>query len=272
MQENNMRLIDEIVASEPIKNTFRLGWEFIVLNKPLTLTLITLLFVLSILGAIPIIGVVFSLFSSILFISVQIFIGRLVYESDNIEVFVDKVSKVKGEDIVKEYFSPALGAYAGWMVLGLLMLIVVSILIGSMGLGLSNIDLNSASAIQENQEVLLQLISTVALPMLIVLLILSYVQPLVQSHVVLANDFKEGFFAVMKLFSVDVWRDAFKGSYFKYMFWFSSVMLAIGLFFGVIFAIFGAIPFLNIFVVIVFAYVMMVIMTVAAMVARRVVE
>ncbi len=260
MQENNMRLIDEALSSEPIKNTFRLGWEFITLNKKFTLTIVVLLFALSLLGTIPIVGLVFSVFSSTLALSIQIYAGRLVYETENIETFIDEVHHVDGESLVKSYFAPALGAYMGWMVMGLLLVGLISLAIGSMGVNPAN-----------NAE-LLSMLSTIGLPLLVVLLLFSYVQPLIQANVIMSNDFKEGFFAVFTIFSADVWRRAMQGSYFKYMFWLGLVVMGVSILFGFIFSIFGTIPFLNIFIMIVFVYIFMIIMSIAAMMAKRLVE
>jgi hypothetical protein len=265
-----MRLIDEALASEPVKNTFRLGWEFIVINKPLSLTIIVLLFVLSILGTIPIIGVLFSLFSTLLSLAVQIYIGRLVYESENIEHFVHDIKSLKGETIIKQHFSAAVGAYGGWMVIGLVLVTLASVVVGSMGL--SELNLSNGVMFEQNREALFMIFSTILLPLLVFFLIFSYVQPLVQSNIVMANDFKEGFFAVMTLFSAKVWQDAFQKSYFGYIFKLSLVILLLGVLFGILFSLVGRIPFLNIFLVIIFFYILMIILTVASMMAKRVVE
>ena len=71
MQENeqknrDFRLIDEALASEPIRNTFRLGWEFITLNQKFTLTAIVIFILLNILGMIPMIALIFMVLSAVL--------------------------------------------------------------------------------------------------------------------------------------------------------------------------------------------------------------
>lgn len=262
MHENNIRLIDEALSSEPIKNTFRLGWEFVILNKKFTLTMMVLIFLLTLLSMIPILGILFSVFSSALMLSIQIYVGRLIYTTKNIETFVDEVHHTEGESLVKSYFSPALGAYMGWMVMGLFFIGFIALMIGGMG-GVSE---------TMNNNQLLTLFSTIGLPLLLVMLLFSYVQPLVQANIVMSNDFKEGFLAVFTLFSADVWRGAMLGSYFKYMFWLGLFVFGATILFGFLFSIFGVIPFLNIFIMIVFVYIFMIIMTVAAMMAKRIVE
>ncbi len=260
MQENNMRLIDEAISFEPVKNTFRLGWEFITLNKKFTMSAIVVLLVLSLLGSIPLVGFIFSVFSSAFALAVQIYAGRLVYETDNIETFVDDVHQIDGQKLIERHFAPALGAYMGWMVMALLFIGLVSLLLGSTNMSATN-----------NTE-LIALLSTVGIPLLIVMLIFSYVQPLVQSNIIMANDFKEGFLAVFTIFSADVWRRAMRGSYFKYISVYGVIVLVAMFLFGFLFSLFSAIPILNIFILIVFVYVFSIMMTVSAVIARRIVE
>ncbi|MBU1667659.1 hypothetical protein KKC13_04515 [bacterium] len=263
MHENNLRLIDEAISSEPIKNTFRLGWEFITLNKQFTFTIISVLTLLTLLGLIPVVGFIFSVFSSAFALAVQIYAGRLLYETENIETFVDEVHNADGEGLIKKYFAPALGAYMGWMVIGLLFIALVALTVGSMGVTESTLN-NSAE--------LLALLSVVGLPIIVIALLLSYVQPLVQANIIMSNNFQEGFFAVFTLFSVEVWKRAMQASYFKYMFWLGLLVLAAAFLFGLLFSLFSVIPFLNILLMIIFVYIFMIIMSVAAMMAKRIVE
>jgi hypothetical protein len=260
MQENNMRLIDEAISFEPVKNTFRLGWEFITLNKKFTLSAIVVLLVLSLLGAIPLVGFIFSVFSSAFALAVQIYAGRLVYETENIETFVDEVHQIDGQKLIERHFAPALGAYMGWMVMALLFIGTISLFVGG-----SNTNIN-------NNAELLALLSVVAIPILLIVLIMGYVQPLVQSNIVMANDFKEGFFAVFTIFSKDVWRLALQGSYFKYISVYGLIILLTVVLFSFIFSIFAAIPILNVLILIIFVYIFSIMMTVSAVIARRIVE
>ena len=267
MQENNMRLIDEAIAFEPVKNTFRLGWEFITLNKKFTMTVMVVLLVLSLLGLVPLVGFIASIFSSALALAVQIYAGRLVYETDNIESFVEEVHNADGQDIIKRYFAPALGAYMGWMVMALLFVGIISLVIAGSGISFQG----GISATTNNAE-LFSLLSTIGIPLLLVGVLFSYVQPLVQSNIIMANDFKEGFFAVFTIFSADVWRDAMQGVYFKYIAVYGVIILLAMFLFTFIFTIFSTIPILNILVLVVFVYIFSIMMTVSAVMAKRIVE
>jgi len=260
MQENNMRLIDEAISFEAVKNTFRLGWEFITLNKKFTSSAIVVLLVLSLLGSIPLVGFIFSVFSSAFALSIQIYIGRVVYETKNIETFVDEINNLDSQKLIENHFSSALGAYMGWMLIALLLLGGISLFIGGLGINVAN-----------NAE-LLSLLTTIMIPLLVVILVFSYIQPLVQSNIVMANNFKEGFLAVLTIFSADVWRSAMQRSYFKYISVYGIIILFFCILFSFIFSIFALIPILNLFIVIVFVYILSVMMTVSAVMARRIVE
>ena len=261
MQENNIRLIDEAIVSEPIKNTFRLGWEFITLNKQFTFSIMAVIMVLTLLGMVPVVGFVFTLFSSVFSLAVQIYAGRLIYETENIETFVSSIKNADGQTLVERHFSPALGAYMGWMVMALLF-------IGLVSLAIDGMDMKAATT---NAE-LVAMLSTLGLPLLVLVFLFSYVQPLVQSNVVMSNNFKEGFFAVMSIFSPNVWQRAMQGRYFKYMFFIGLIVLSLGFSFGLLFSLFSAIPLLNLLFMMVFVYILMIIMVIASMMAKRIVE
>jgi hypothetical protein len=258
MQENNRRLIDEAISAEPVKNTFRLGWEFVTLNKKFTLSAIVVLLVLSLLGTMPYVGFIFSVFFTAFALAIQIYAGRLLYETENIETFVDEVYKLDGQKLIERYFSPALGAYMGWMTIAFLFVGAISLFLGG-------------TNITSNEE-LLALLTAIAIPILIISLLLAYVQPLVQSNIVMANDFKEGLLAVFTIFSKHVWSLAFKGSYFKYVSIYGLIIFLIAFLFSFVFSVFAIIPILNIFVLIVFVYILSIIMTMSSVIARRIVE
>jgi len=112
----------------------------------------------------------------------------------------------------------------------------------------------------------------VGIPLLLVLLVFSYVQPLVQSNIVMANNFKEGFLAVFTVFSANVWRSAMQGSYFKYISVYGIIILLSMVLFAFLFSVFATIPILNIFILIVFVYIFSIMMAVSAVMARRIVE
>ena len=270
MYENNTQnsdrwLIDEALSSEPIKNTFRLGWEFITLNPTFTLTAIVILIVLNLLGTIPVASLIFMVLSAVFSLVIQIHVGKTFYGSENIKNYIHEIKESSVDKLLTRHVATAFGAYMGWVLLLLLFLILFGFVGSSMGI------LNE----QMNQTDIANAVITLGIPMLIIALLLSYVQPLVQANIIMANNFQEGFKAVFTLFSADVWRLAFHSSYFKYVAGFGLVVILVIFFFafiiGVLTNLTGLIMLGNILMVILM-YISMLIMAVGSMMAKRLVE
>jgi len=262
MQEENRRLIDEASAFEPVKNTFRLGWEFIRLNQPFTLTVLALLILFNFLTMIPLLSLVASMLAGVLGMALQIYAGRAVYASKDIHEYVGLIKNSRlDSEALKAHFSTAFGAYMGWVVLFIAFAFMASIVAVSSGL------------INENmsETELLMALASMALPFILVVLILSYVQPLVHSNIVLSDGFVEGFKAVFTLFSRDVWSSAFRKPYFAYISVFGLVIMGILIPFIALFTSVNMGILSNIVLIIV-SYILMIFMSIAAMVARRIVE
>jgi len=262
MQEDNTRLIDEASEFEPVKNTFRLGWEFISLNQTFTLTVLAILILLNLLGIIPLLSLITPMLAGVLSITLQIYAGRAIYESNEITDYVKliKSSRIDSEKL-KENFSTAFGAYMGLVVLIFAFIFIATFMATSSGL--INEKMNEAD--------MTMALASIRLPLVLVALVLSYVQPLVHSNIVLSNGFSEGFKAVFTLFSKDVWSSAMQKSYFAYVSIFGLVIMGILIPFIALFTSVGMDIVLNIIVVII-SYILMIIMSIAAMMARRIVE
>ncbi len=261
MQEENTRLIDEASQSEAVKNTFRLGWEFIKLNQTFTVTVLGVLIVLNFLGMIPVISLIASMLAGVLGIALQIYAGRAVYESDDITNYIDVIQKSDIKEVWSRHSAPAFGAYIGWVILLLIFVFTASIL--AISSGFINENMNEADV--------LMAFASIGLPLVLVALILSYVQPLVHSNIVLSNSFQEAFKAVFTIFSKDVWSSAMQKSYFFYVIIFGLVIMLCVVPIAIVFSVLGMGIVFNLLLVIV-SYVLMIIMSVAAMMARRIVE
>ena len=268
MYENNKQtsdvyLIDEALTSEPIRNSFRLGWEFITLNRKFTLTALVIFILLNILGMIPAIALIFMVLSAIFGMAIQIHVGRTFYLADGIKSYIHQIKESSLETILNRHTATASGAYMGWVVLFFILLFFLSIIAGSMGLISENM----------NESDLINLMLTLGFPLLLVALFISYVQPLVQANIVMSDGFGAGFKAVFTLFSMNLWRSALQKSYFKYVAIFGTViMLALFLFISVISILitFSGIPLLGNILFMVGIYIFMVMMVIGSMMAKRV--
>ena len=262
MQEDNLRLIDEASQSEAVKNTFRLGLEFIKLNQTFTLTVMGILIFLNFLGMIPLISLIASMLAGVFGIALQIYAGRAFYEAKDITSYVAFIQKSRVDDeSLRRHISTAFGAYMGWVVLIFIFVFIASIVAISSGLVSENM----------SQSDVLLAFASISFPLILVALILSYVQPLVHSNIVLANDFPEGFKAVFTIFSKDVWSSAMQKSYFSYVAVLGLFIMLFMIPVAIVFATLGTGMILNILLVIV-SYIVMIIMSIGAMMARRIVE
>ena len=263
MYENNtkksdIRLIDEALSLEPIKNTFRLGWEFIKLNQTFTLTAIIIFIVLNLFAMIPVASFVFMVLSAIFALVIQIHTGKTFYKSQNIKNYIDEIKDSSIDKMLTRHIATAFGAYIGWVVLALIFMFVFSIISSSIGI------------VNE-----LNTLVVLGLPIILIALVISYVQPLVQANIIMANGVQEGFKAVFTFFSISLWRSALQLSYFKYVSGFGLITILLIFFFAFIIGIVTNLSGLaivgNIFMVILM-YVFMVIMAIGSMIAKRVAE
>jgi hypothetical protein len=265
MQENNRRLIDEAIESEAVKNSFRLAREFIMLNKKFTLIAMAIFIVLNIFGAVPLLGIVFAVLAGIFAISIQIHVGRTLYGTDNIETYVNQIDESYVNEVLSRHMSTALGVYMGWLIFMVLIFFLLGLFLSFSGAVTQNM----------SEEQMLMVIGQYSMPIIIIVLLMSYVQPLVHSNIILANSFTEGLKAVFTIFSKDVWRSAMQKIYFVYI---AKVGILISLVLLVTIAIVVAIamtPGFGILLTILMLalmYLFMIFMSLVAMMARRMVE
>lgn len=262
MEEENRRLIDEASQNEAVKNTFRLGWEFVKLNQTFTFSVMGILIFLNFLGMIPVISLIASMLAGVISVALQIYAGRAVYTSQNILTYVEfiKNSRIDDESL-KKHISTAFGVYIGWVVLIFIFIFIAVFMAISSGIITENMSQNDV----------LKALSSISFPLLLVGLILSYVQPLVHSNIVAANNFSEGFKAVFTIFSKDVWSSSFNREYFSYVAILGLLMMLFIVPFIIIGATLGMGLVFNILFVIT-SYVMMIMFSIGAMMARRIVE
>jgi len=265
MQESR-RLIDEAIVDEPVKNTFRLAWEFIILNRQFTFTAMSLLLLLNILSAF--LGMLAMAISGIFSMAIQIYVSKLIYGAENIDDFLKKSKISKVEMAVGNNISSATGAYFGGLTLMLGVLFLLLIWAQSMGFPLEKFETLQGDNLF---LALKQLVEMIALPLLLILLGMIYINPLVQSRIVMAKDFKGGYMAVFSTFSLSLWRKSFQNGYPQYILLLMSLIFMAALVLG----IFITMPFINllasfIFIVVMYGY--MVLISIASMISKRMIE
>ena len=264
MQETSERLVDEALLNEPVRNTFRLGWEFITLNRQFTLTAVIIFVLLNMLATLPIASVIFMVLSSIFGTAIQIHIGRTFYEAESISGYLETIKQSSIEPILSKHFITAVGVYLGWVVL----LFVILIFLASFTNFGNNINPNIG-----NEAILLMLMQ-IGIPFILLVAILSYVHPLVESNIIMANSFQEGFKAVFTLFSLELWRRSFQKSYFKYVASFGLFVMLMAMLGALVLGMLRGTPVSMVADILLVAgmYVLMVFIAIGSMMSRRLVE
>ena len=263
--KRNSKLIDEALDFEPIKNTFRLGWEFVTLNKKFTLTAMVTFILLNILGMIPMIALIFMVLSAIFGLAIQIHVGRTLYFSRDIQSYISEIEYSSVEAILNRHTATAFGVYMGWTLLILIAILIFTFIGGALGLIGNNM----------SEVEIVNALITLGLPIILVALVLSYVQPLVQANIILSNSFKEGFKAVFTIFSIELWRLSFQKSYFKYVAIFGTILIVLLFLFTLVIGVVSGLSGLAVvgnILLMMGMYIFMIMMSVGSIMAYRVVE
>ena len=265
MQENNTRLVDESLIYEPVKNTFLLSWEWMKLNKQFIAMTLGIYVLFNLVG----ISFVATMFAIVM----QIYIGRIFYESMDISTYVDAIKKSNAEKLLSKNIAPAIGGYLGWIVLMTMVMLVVVVFVSST-YDISTLDLQSLKTVQDieaNIDILIPFFIAMSIPALVIMLVLLYIKPLVDANIVMSHTFKEGFLAVFTSFSADLWRKSLRGDYFYYVSKLGIVMMLMMFPFALLVSVIG-INILTYIIMFVLLYISNIIMTVASMMLKRMVE
>lgn len=274
-EEDTQRLIDEAMH-EPVKNAFRLGVEFMDRNRGLAAMTMGVFFLLSILDAVPVLGLFSAVALGIFSQSVQIFVGRTFYGAEHIEAFVGTAETTPFKTFLTRYVSPAFGAWLGWFLFGMLFIMVFFFFLGFMGVDLAMFD---DAALQDDAAAaatLLQMVFGAGLPLLIIGMVLGYFYPIAQGRVILSEDFGGAFKSVFSILTPTVWRAGMNKAYFSYVFSFSMVLMGISLLIILAMVLLFLIPVLGAILAIVWmmflVYVFMMILGIANVMAHEIAE
>lgn len=269
------RLIDEALH-EPVKNAFRLGVEFMDRNRVLAAMTMGVFFVLSLLDAVPVIGMFTAVALGVFSQAVQIYVGRAFYGAEHIEAFVSEAEGTKLKTFLTRYAGPGFGAWFGWFVFTMAFVMLFIVLLAAGGADMAMLD---EAALQEDPEAALALLTammTAGLPLVIVALALAYVYPIAQGRVIMSETFGEAFKAVFSILTPSVWRAAMNKAYFGFVFYFSLALMGISFLIGVVMTLLILIPILGVILAVVWmmflVYVFMMILGIANVMAREIAE
>ncbi len=213
MEDHTSEGIAYQALQRPIEYTIKLTKEVFILNKPLFLSVAAIVILFSMLANIPLVGILFSILSGVLLFMLFFFVGKLFERAKTMDAFVDEIRSTTLSTLWRDYYTPSLGAYFGWLTLILSFLLLFAMMIMANGetedilIGLKANDYSGLIAI----------LPSMIVPSIIVMALVTYLMPLVFAKMIAADTFGEAYRAVFTFFRGDVWKRAFTGAYFKYM-------------------------------------------------------
>ena len=265
MQRNNKRLVDEALTYEPVRNTFLLGWEWISINKAFTAMALGIYILFNILGV--------SFLATVFAITLQIYIGRIFYASNNITSYIEQIKESTREKLLKDTLIPSFGAYLGWTLLTFIVgFLILLFILNTNDISTLNLEaLQTPEAIEANMETLKPLLMAFAMPLFFLILLVLYIKPLVESNITLSRTFKEGFSAVFTAFSLDLWRKAMRRDYFFYVLKLDILLIGMMLPVAFLLSLIG-LNLLTYILIFILLYIINIITAIASMLLRRMVE
>jgi hypothetical protein len=199
------RLVDEALTYEPVRNTFRLGWEFIRLNPIFALSLLLPFMLFLSWGLNPFLSMLFFSLAIIWSFGIHIYVAKLFYRCEDMHMFVQEVQKSTIEHFIKTALPLGLGAFLAWTLMLFLLAIVFVILLFSLA------TINQSMALEPSIKLFL------ILPFFLFFLFFWLIHPIIQSNVALSENMFDALFAVYSFLFKNLWKDAFQKEYLFYI-------------------------------------------------------
>ena len=206
------------------KTAINLAINFFKGNYALSFAAIAILFVISLLNFIPIIGIFFLISYAIFSLSIQIYFAKAIEEIENEEDMEDIAASTKIGEFLNKYFSTAAGGFSGLLIIGILLSIFIGILLAAFGS--TSISIEQMQGMNEEQIAMI-LASTYSIPVLIISLLIGflfYIFPGVMGYIMSSNDFNEAFKNSFLLLNPKFWSRTFNKKYFLLILFWSIII------------------------------------------------
>lgn len=219
--------MENMTKSSPIKESLSDSWAFFKQNMTLSFIAMAIMLVLFLLSIVPIVGIVFNLLFGIVIISMQVYVGKSIIDSGSKEEFFEKVKTTQIGEFLGKYLSIGVGAWLGYFVISMVLVILSVVLMAMLG-GLGSLQ----DAMSGSDEATGGGIVIAALIIFLFSAIFAYIYPLVFGKVLSSNNLSEAFKSVFLLLSPSIWKKSFNGEYFLLvLFWsligFAGILLTI---------------------------------------------
>ncbi len=215
--------MDQIPRSN--RSAMALAWNFFKGNYALNFAAIAILIVLTLLGAIPIIGMLFIFAYSIVSLSIQIYFGRAVLSVKKEDEIAQIAADTKISNLLSDYIHVAAGGFLALFSLSLLFMMLFGLSVGMSG-GVAAME-NGAEA-QMQMMAMLQGGGVISLLLILIAGFFLYFFPAVMGRVIKSDTFVDGFKNVFLLFGPSLWKNCFHKEYFTLVFIWSLILIGVG--------------------------------------------
>ena len=235
-----MRILsDPSFRDAPISTAMAYAQTAITGNWRITILVALALLVLSLLQAIPLVNILFSLIQGVVLYAMAYWIVDRAKSSTDVVAFRERVRGDNERAAMFEFFGPAAGYYVGFFIFSFIMMLITLGLFWLSGgfTMMASIQPPGPDATPDQIYAFYAQIFGVSTPSLLFILItslfFSYLWPLVYGYALFQRNFGDAFNAVFMFFSTRFWRAAFTGSYFKIAMLWMLVVFGVGILMGV---------------------------------------
>ncbi|BCD60191.1 MULTISPECIES: hypothetical protein [unclassified Nitratiruptor] len=213
MQKNNITAI-------------KAAWNFFKGNYALNFGVLAILIVISLLGAIPIVGMLFVLAYSILSLSVQIYFGKALLQVKSEEEMAQVAQDSKIGDLLIQHLHVAAGAFLALFLLSLLFMALMMMVMG-MNMHMDMQTMQNGIAVEQEMAAGFMANGILGLVILVIGAFLFYFFPSVMGEVIRSETFNDGFKKVFLLFNPGYWKRCFNKEYFILILIWSLILLGV---------------------------------------------
>jgi len=216
-------LPDEHLRKRPVGTAISYTWAALDGNWKNSAIFAGLLLVLSLFQFVPVVGIVFAVLQTLLLYTLSYWIVDRVRQNDGIEGFRKDVEAASAREMLSAFAAPASGLYAGFILLGFLVLLATALIFWLTGGGAA-VEMVRTQTTQpdlspeELTAFYLQLLGLGTPALLFFLIVTSffgYLWPLVYGYALLQRTFSDALNAIFMLFSTRFWRASFTLAYLK---------------------------------------------------------
>ena len=206
-----------IIEHEYVKHSLSLTWAFFSKNIISSSSIIFIFSILTFLSSFPIIGIFTLMLLSVLSFSVQVFIAKVLVQTEDDTSFFKVIQESSFSDVLLTYVKIGVGALFGQVLIELLLTAIFYIAFSSI-IGMDVYEAITSGTLAKSEILTAYMkIGFVASIALLILMAWIYIVPMMLAFAYEAKTPWEAFFAAFVIFSTPVWKASFKEKYYVLM-------------------------------------------------------